>query len=202
MNSPDAYLIVVGIGIFLVFCGDIGTWACGCFDARITRIAYGPFQSDPPTRMYRAYTTSKLIMYFSSIIMYVVIYSAISPSNWSWMTILHGSYFLFHLLWVPAVRMSIRRDVKWIVVAIVWFATLSMLGILILLWVNHTHPTNSETDIRVAISACTLIFFHHLFWDSYVWSCYYDPRWNGEQTTPCTMPAMTSINIDRTSVSV
>lgn len=196
MDSPDAYILVVGIGIFLVLCGDIGTWLCGCFDARITAIAYGPFQSDPPTRMYRAYTLSKIIMYMSSIIMYVCIYTAINPTDWSWMTILHGCYFLFHLLWVPFVRLSINQEAKWIAVITVWFSTFSMLGILILLWINDSHPKNSETDIRVAVSACTLIFFHHLFWDSYVWSSYYDPRWNGEQTMPCTMPAMSSIKME------
>jgi len=195
MDHPDAYILVVGIGIFLVICSDIGTWLCGCFDAHITRIAYGPFQADPPTRIYRAYTTSKIIMYMSSIIMYVIIYTAISPTDWSWMTVLHGVYFLFHILWVPAVRLSIARDIKWIAVANVWMSSMCMLGILVLLWINDSHPKKSETDIRVAISACTLVFFHHLFWDSYVWSCYYDPRWTGEATMPCTMPAMSSIRM-------
>ena len=195
MNHPDAYLLVVGIGIFLVLCSDIGTWLCGCFDSHITRIAYGPFQSKPPTRIYRAYTTSKIIMYMSSIIMYVIIYTAISPTDWSWMTVLHGAYYIFNVLWVPAVRTSVSRDIKWIAVVIVWMSTLCMLGILVLLWINDSHPKKSETDIRVAISACTLVFFHHLFWDSYVWCCYYDPQWTGEATMPCTMPAMSSINM-------
>jgi len=131
----------------------------------------------------------------SSIIMYVIIYTAISPTDWSWMTVLHGVYFLFHILWVPAVRLSIARDIKWIAVANVWMSSMCMLGILVLLWINDSHPKKSETDIRVAISACTLVFFHHLFWDSYVWSCYYDPRWTGEATMPCTMPAMSSIRM-------
>ena len=159
MNHPDAYLLVVGIGIFLVLCSDIGTWLCGCFDSHITRIAYGPFQSKPPTRIYRAYTTSKIIMYMSSIIMYVIIYTAISPTDWSWMTVLHGAYYIFNVLWVPAVRTSVSRDIKWIAVVIVWMSTLCMLGILVLLWINDSHPKKSETDIRVAISACTLVFF-------------------------------------------
>lgn len=197
MNSPDAYLLVVGIGIFLVVCGDLGTWICGCFDTRITTIAYGPFQNDPPTRMYRAYMTSKIIMYMSSIIMYVIIYTAIKPSDWSWMTVLHGLYFLFHFLWVPFVRISINRQAKWLAVLIVWLASFCMLGILILLWLNDSHAKNSETDMRVAISACTLIFFHHFFWDSFVWVNYFDPRWNGEQTMPCTMPTMTSLKRTR-----
>lgn len=200
MNNPDAYLLVVCIGLFVVICSDLGTWVCGCFDARITQIAYGPFQSDPPTRMYRAYTTSKLIMYFSSAIMYTIIYTAINPTDWSWMTILHACYFFFHFLWVPMVYFSIRRKIKWVAVVVVWMSTFTMLGILILLWIDDSHPKITETDIRVASSAATLIFYHHLFWDSYIWSSYYDPQWCGDQTMPCTMPSMSSVELKQVTV--
>ena len=192
LQLPDVYLLVVGFGVVLVVAGDIATWVCGCFDARTVAIAYGPFQSDPPTRMFRAYSASKIIMYSSSVVLYTIISTAINPADWSLMTILHGLYFLLHFLWVPCVRVSIARGVKWLAVVIVWLSTMTMLGILVLLWVDDTHPIKSETDLRVAISACTMVFFHHLFWDSYVWSVYFDPNWDGEQTMPCTMPTMSS----------
>lgn len=182
MDSPDIFILVVSVGVLVTLLSyTILFECCGRFRPVEKKLAVFPFMIYRRgvycwTIIGKAWRVSLMVASMSMVCMWVIIWQRIQPHSWQWLTISQAVFLGCQALWVPMVKYSAYKNSKKLVVSLMWIATMASLGTLVVLWRSDSSVEVRETDIRVATTCATLVFYHTIFWDAYTWSVYFQPN--------------------------
>tara|TARA_B110000196_G_scaffold318659_1_gene334563 strand:- start:3586 stop:4218 length:633 start_codon:yes stop_codon:yes gene_type:complete len=183
MEQPDTFMIVILVGVSCTVLSYVSLCDCvGGLTTEEKRLSVFPFMVRGAqggtmqwTMLGRAWRLSMMVFIMSQLCLWFIIWTRIKPQSWDWLIVSQAISLGTQTLWLPATKYGIRRGTKWMPVLLQWIAALVTGCTVILFWRSETHGRVYDTDVRVAVTFSTMIFWHILFWDAYIWSAYFTP---------------------------
>lgn len=205
METPDTFMITILVGVGCTALSYLAFSDCiGGFTEEQKRLSVFPFMWKGSggtmewTMLGRAWRLSTMVFLMSLLCLWFIIWQRIKPQSWDWLIVSQAIFLATQTLWLPATKYGIHRESKWMTVLLQWVAALVQGCVLIMLWRAETHGRVYSTDVRVAVTFSTIVFWHILFWDAYIWSKYFTPdaaKWRGMQNNTRKMPVMNNPDV-------